>query len=266
MANHALIIPALNPDERLLQLVKEVQAIAPGLQIIIVDDGSGPAHGQIFDQLKFAYDCILCRHHENYGKGAAIKTGIDHMKRYFPGCAGYITADADGQHRPADILKVAKALQQHPDHLILGTRDFSQKQVPFKSFWGNRITSGVFRLITGRSCPDTQTGLRGIPARYAELALEVSGERFEYEMNFLMTAAQNRVPFLEVPISTVYLEGNRSSHFRPVRDSARIYGTILKFLVRPLHRQRKIRKIAVPKVPVAAASQQYEETSVIQEV
>jgi len=263
MANYALIIPALNPDERLLQLVKEVQAIAPGLQIIVVDDGSSPACGHIFDRLKFMHDCSLCRHPENYGKGAAIKTGIGHMKRHCPGCAGYITAAADGRHRPVDILKVAKALRQHPDHLILGTRDFSQKQLPFKSFWGNRITSGVFRLVTGTACPDTQTGLRGISARYGELVAEVPGEGFEYEMGFLITAARHHIPFMEIPIGTVYLSGNRSSHFRPVRDSARIYGTILKYLVRPLLKQRKRQIIAVPGTPVAAASPRHEEKAIV---
>jgi len=261
---NTLVIPALHPDEQLLALVEEMRAISPDMQIVIVDDGSGPAYGQIFDQLKFMYDCILCRHPENYGKGAAIKTGIGHMSRRYPSCTGYITADADGQHRPGDILKVAKALQQHPDSLILGTRDFCREQVPFKSRWGNRITSGVFRLITGMNCPDTQTGLRGIPAQHVELALEAPGERFEYEINFLMAAAQNCVPILAVPISTVYLEGNRSSHFRPVRDSARIYGSILKNLTRPLllHRRRKIQKIAVPETP-AAASPRHEEKAAV---
>lgn len=265
MANHALIIPALKPDERLVQLVKEVRAIAPNLQIVVVDDGSGPACGHLFDQLKFMYDCILCRHPENYGKGAAIKTGIGHMKQRCPGCAGYITADADGQHRPVDILNVAKALGRHPGHLILGTRDFSRKQVPFKSRWGNRITSGVFHLTTGTACPDTQTGLRGIPARYAELALDVPGERFEYEMSFLMAAARQSIPFMEVPIGTIYLDGNRSSHFRPVRDSARIYGIILGYLARPLFRRRKKQKAAPPDPPVTAAFSPHEEKAAFQE-
>ncbi|NLI92530.1 MAG: hypothetical protein GX434_10100 [Peptococcaceae bacterium] len=52
------------------------------------------------------------------GKGAALKTGIQYAAQNYPECCGYVTADADGQHAPEDILKVADSLEQNPGHLF----------------------------------------------------------------------------------------------------------------------------------------------------
>lgn len=163
------------------------------------------------------------------GKGAALKTGIRYASVKYPESCGYITADADGQHSAEDILKVAGELEKNPDCLVLGTRDFSQNEVPFKSKWGNRITSLVFQLSTGQKCPDTQTGLRGIPKTALDICLSVPGDRFEYEMNMLLEFRKNRIKFIQVPIATIYIDSNHSSHFHPLRDSALIYFNILKY-------------------------------------
>lgn len=223
-----ILIPAYNPDGRLLTLVQQLRSIS-SYPVIVINDGSRPECLALFHILGAEYDCAIFRHMTNLGKGAALKTGLQQILRRYPDCLGIVTADADGQQTPEDILRVAHALEAEPDSLILGTRDFSGSQVPFKSRWGNRITSGVFRMNTGRTCPDTQTGLRGIPAGLARKGLEISGERFEYEMNFLLALARQGVTFREMPIQTVYMEKNRSSHFHPLWDSLRIYLNILRF-------------------------------------
>ena len=223
-----IIIPALNPDERLLRLTEELRNLCD-FPVIVVDDGSGRETQYIFNKIARIGNYEVLHHVNNKGKGAALKTGVAHALAAHPDCIGYVTADADLQHSPQDILRVARALNYHPDSLILGTRDFSAADVPFKSRWGNRITSVVFRLSMGVRCPDTQIGLRGIPAGFAEDCLSVPGERFEYEMNFLLTAARKKLSFEAVPIETIYLEGNRSSSFHPIRDSLLIYWNILKF-------------------------------------
>jgi putative flippase GtrA len=146
-----------------------------------------------------------------------------------PDLIGCVTADADGQHTPEDIVRVALRLTENRESLILGSREFSGENVPWKSRMGNRITSAVFRLQTGRRCVDTQTGLRGIPAMLMRRIMYVPGERYEYEMNVLLHAADNDIAFASVPIQTVYIDKNRASHFRTVCDSARIYSGILKF-------------------------------------
>jgi hypothetical protein len=163
------------------------------------------------------------------GKGAALKTGFRYAAYTYPDCIGYVTADADGQHTVEDILRVAEFLKKHPEKLILGKREFSHGNVPARSAWGNRITSFIYLLNTGRRCEDTQTGLRGIPSIYVDLCLSIAGDKYEYEMNMLLEMGRKEIPFKYVPIETIYIDGNASSHFHPVRDSVRIYLNIFKY-------------------------------------
>lgn len=230
----AVIIPAYNPGERLLELVHALKETMPDAPVIIIDDGSDKSCDAVFCLLEHEPGCHVCRHDRNRGKGAALRTGLRYARQRLPDCAGYVTADADGQHRPADIRNVAAALLMHPHSLVLGVRDLLGSHVPAKSRFGNRLTSRVFKLLTGIRCPDTQTGLRGLPNRYVDKLLAIEGDRYEYEMNVLVELAHHGVPFHMVPIGTVYIDGNRGSHFRPVRDSLLIYGSILRFAVSSL--------------------------------
>jgi putative flippase GtrA len=85
-------------------------------------------------------------------------------------------------------------------------------------------------LETGGICTDTQTGLRGIPKGLFNLALETAGERYEYEMNFLLSVGKAGYAIEMEDIETVYENGNRGSHFRPIKDSYRIYRTMFNYV------------------------------------
>jgi putative flippase GtrA len=111
--------------------------------------------------------------------------------------------------------------------LIVGARGF-QGAIPLRSRAGNTLTKYVFRFLTGRRLTDTQSGLRGIPRRAVPRLMRLEGERYEYEMNVLADAASS-CGIVEVPIETIYIEGNRSSHFHPLWDSMRIYATLARF-------------------------------------
>ena len=225
--NTVIIIPALNPDERLVRLVDTLTAINLD-KIIVVDDGSDDAYKGIFKSLE-SYNCTVLHHMTNLGKGQAIKTAIDEIAKNYPDVNGFVTADSDGQHTAEDIKNICCEMQKNGNSLILGVRDFNDSNVPFKSRYGNRFSSAYFKLVTGTECPDTQTGLRGIPILLFDIATETEGSRYEYEMNFLMNVARKKIPIIFMPIQTIYTDNNKQSHFRPIADSARIYGTPLKF-------------------------------------
>ncbi|MDR0249534.1 MAG: bifunctional glycosyltransferase family 2/GtrA family protein [Oscillospiraceae bacterium] len=217
-----VLIPAYKPDAKLLGLVADLCC-----PVIVVDDGSGGDYAAIFTALEQLPRCVVLRHNTNRGKGAALKTGM--REALVSGATGLVTADADGQHLPEDILSVKNALDTHPGKLVLGCRDFSQAQCPFKSRAGNIITRRIFQLMTGVPCTDTQTGLRGIPLALLRSFSEIEGDRYDYEMNMLIYAAKRGYGFAEVPIHTIYLDDNKSSHFKPFLDSLRIYGQIIIF-------------------------------------
>jgi hypothetical protein len=98
----------------------------------------------------------------NPGKGAALKTGINYILCEFPDALGVVTADADGQHHPEDILRVAGRLASDRESLILGVRSL-RSTVPLHSRIGKRITRSLVWLPIGQRLSDTQTGLRAIP-------------------------------------------------------------------------------------------------------
>lgn len=229
----AVIIPSLNPDEKLLQTVKGL--ISVGFEdIIVVNDGSDAAHRGIFRELESFKQVAMLEHETNRGKGRALKTAFSYCLQNRKDISGVVTADGDNQHRPEDILACAEKMEELGDQIVLGVRDFSQQDVPWKSRNGNRITSGVFKLACGMEISDTQTGLRAIPRRYLETMLEVEGERFEYETEMLLVMQREKIRFTEVRIATVYIDENATSHFHPVRDSVLIYKKILKYTLSSL--------------------------------
>ena len=155
-----VLIPAYKPDERLVQLTRELKE--EKLDVLLVDDGGQQAFAHIFDECR-ALGAEVAVHAVNQGKGRALKTGLNAALNLWPDLSGVVTADADGQHTLRDILRLIEAMREHPNALVLGSREFTG-DVPFKSRWGNRITRFVYALASGVHVSDTQTGLRGLPA------------------------------------------------------------------------------------------------------
>ncbi len=224
-----VVIPAYKPGESLGPLVASL--LARGAEaIIVVDDGSGPEFEERFRAVTAFERVCLVRHAVNLGKGAALKTGMNFALVTFPGCLGVVTADADGQHSVEDILRVAGALRERRDALILGVRAFDAN-VPFRSRAGNSITRMLMRVVVGRDLADTQTGLRGVPVSLIPHLLRAPTSGYEFELDMLMACKHQACPIVQVPIRTIYLDGNKSSHFRPLFDSMKIYFLLLRFSV-----------------------------------
>ena len=227
--NVSIVIPAYNPDQKLIQLVKELVDYDFS-EIIVINDGSDKKYDPIFDQLSEFSTCTLLRHAVNSGKGKALKTAFSFYIEKHPNGIGIVTADADGQHSPKDIKKVALELVKHPSHLILGVRDFSEEKIPLRSRFGNVLTKTVVKLAMGMKITDTQTGLRGISGEFAEQLLHVRGDRYEFEMEMIMACKTFKRDISEVTIDTIYIDDNESSHFNPILDSIKIYYVFLRFL------------------------------------
>lgn len=216
-----ILIPAYKPDHLTLNLIHSLKTLKVD-NIVVVRDGGGPEFDAIFDAI-MEQGCHVCVHVKNQGKGAALKTGFDYIRTQDNGnLAGVVTADADGQHSPQDILRVSQALSDNSSRLILGTRTFDQT-TPFRSKFGNILTREVFSLLTGSKISDTQTGLRGIPAEHLPAFSSLKGLGYEYEFNMLASTKKLGISILEVPIKTIYLDNNSSSHFNPLIDSVKIY-------------------------------------------
>ena len=222
-----IVIPTIDPDSRLVTLVDEMRE--RGFErFIVVDDGSANESRSVFEKLKLRGVHVFY-HVVNLGKGQAIKTALMHMRGLFPDATHFVTMDDDGQHLPDDVENICQVAAEHPDRIVLGMRNLRGKNVPARSRIGNAFSSAYFKMDTGMTCPDTQTGLRAIPLSLIGLALSTPGTRYDYEMNFLTSAVKHDVPVAMVPITTVYENGNEASHFSPLRDSLLIYKQFVRF-------------------------------------
>ena len=225
MIHAAVVIPALGPEESLIPYVASLRA-AGIPQVVVVDDGSGPAYAPVFQALEAQPNCAVLRHPVNRGKGAALKTAI----RWYldqGGAFGLVTADCDGQHAVADVLRVGRALEEHPQALVLGSRTFGP-DTPLRSRIGNALTSAALRGLYGIPLRDTQTGLRGLPHGLLPALAQLEGERYEYELNMLLHARRTGVELVTVPIQTLYFNQNAGSRYRSVADSLPILALLAR--------------------------------------
>ena len=227
----SVVLPSLDPDEKLVAVIDGLLEYG-FTDIILVNDGSKPENLHYFTDLAAQHPEIHLLHHEvNKGKGAALKNAFRYFLANRPEGLGVVTVDGDNQHHPADTRACCEHMLS-TGRAVLGCRDFNQEDVPARSSFGNKTTSLIFKIFVGMTISDTQTGLRALPRDVLEQLVDVYGDRFEYETNMLLAFKTKGIDFDEVKIRTVYIEENKSSHFRVIHDSWRIYKLILAHFFR----------------------------------
>ena len=233
MRKKITIIPSYEPPHSFINYVKDL--LCDGVdEVLVVNDGSNKNYDEIYDNLNNIKGCTVIGYENNRGKGYALKMAFAYCKENYSDDYIFVTADCDGQHLAKDVINVAKEADRHPGNLILGARDFNDPGVPIRSRSGNIHTRRAFKFLYKISLSDTQTGLRGFSYSLLDKLLSVSGTRFEYEMNMLIVFHKSHIGIIEVPIETVYNDKpddvEKVSHFRTVRDSVRVFSTLLKNL------------------------------------
>ena len=217
---NAILIPAYEPDAQLITLAKQLKEA--GFAIVVVDDGSGDAYGNIFAATsEFAH---ILTHKKNRGKGAALKTGMRYIQDHMPEAANFITCDADGQHRVEDALRVQDQLEA--GHKFVLTMRKLNNDIPLRSKIGNTMSRIVYALLTKRYLSDNQSGLRGFHRSHIEWMLQVEKDNYDYEMNVLYYAAKKSIHIATILIDAIYINNNQSSHFHPIKDTIRIYKSL----------------------------------------
>ena len=223
-----IVIPAYEPDNNLIELIDKLNSFFKDFSIIVVNDGS-LHHDDIFSTVKEKDNVTLLNHEKNLGKGEALKTAFRYIKKQNTK-AVIVTADSDGQHKPEDIKRVYDFYVKNSNGgIVLGSRKFDNN-VPFKSSFGNNVSKGLLRLCLNDHLNDNQTGLRAFDYTLLDFMINVKGSRFEYEMNMLSEAVRSDISIKEIAIQTIYINNNKGSHFRPVRDFTKISLCIMKYL------------------------------------
>ena len=209
-----VVIPVYNHSNTLRQVV--VRAFEVNDSVMVIDDGS--TDGSI-DALA-GLDVHILQHPRNRGKGAAIMTAAKACRQL--GMTHMVTADADGQHDPLEIQKFLPKIRSKPFSIIVGKRNFQTANVPGLTKFGRHFSNFWFRLQTGQSLSDTQSGFRAYPLVVLE-NLKLREKRFAFEVEVLVKAAWAGVKLQEVDIKVIYPPADeRISHFEVFRDNWQI--------------------------------------------
>ena len=212
-----VVIPTYNNAGTIADVV--CRALAQCQDVIVVCDGSTDG---TLDILRGIEGITIVAYEKNEGKGTALKRGF--RKAIEMGFAYAITLDADGQHFPEDIPNLLWANQQHPGSLIVGQRKGLEKAERSKgSKFANAFSNFWFAVQTGHYLRDTQSGYRLYPLRKLH-GLSLLTSRYEAELELLVFAAWHGIEIVSTPVDVYYPpQGERVSHFRPIRDFSRIF-------------------------------------------
>lgn len=218
------VIPAYEAAHRVGDVVRETVAIWPEAGgILVVDDGSRDGTAEEAR----AAGAEVQRHTTNRGKGAALRTGMEHARR-----AGFdvvVSIDADGQHPPAEARRLLE-VDPDPGALVLGVRDLAGAGAPRANQVSNRISNYFLSLFAGQPLADTQCGLRRYPLERT-LALGARDDGYAFEAEIILRAVAGGIRIVEAPVWVIYPpESERLTHFDSVRDPARIISRVLKTL------------------------------------
>jgi glycosyltransferase involved in cell wall biosynthesis len=210
----AIVIPALNEERAIRDVVESVLAVCPN--VIVIDDGSTDATSERIADLPVT----LIRHATPLGKGQGLRDGF--RKARALGFDAVVTMDGDGQHLASDVPRILEAAHRYPEHIVVGARIRNRDSQPEARRRANDFADWGISWGCGIPVADTQSGQRYYPSAALDLA-DLAADDFVFEAAVLIAAARDRgVGVVSVPIDSRYHGEFRTSHFRPVRDLLRI--------------------------------------------
>lgn len=218
---HIIIIPSLNPNQRLISLVDEL-IDTKICRIVIVNDGSDMTCSSIFERLNNYKDVVVLNHKTNLGRGAALKTAFSYCIGNFKDCFGVVTATDDGQYKASEIIKVAQESERFQSCLILGERPLDETNTSKIDYIGNKALRQAFRFLYDLKMSDPRTELRAIPMSELSWILKIKGQRYEYEVNMLIQAKRRNVKIKQIPIKISSFNLSEKSHYKTISDTTRI--------------------------------------------
>ncbi len=215
-----VVVPAFNESVRLGDVLKRIVEHAPGMTVIVVDDGSTDDTSAVARAL----GADVIRHEKNLGKGAALISGLAHARE--KGFELVITLDADGQHDPAAIPRFIDTWRRTRIPVLIGNRMWDRQRMPPVRRWTNGAMSWLLSRLMGVYVADTQCGFRLFRADLLPY-MPVASPRFAMESEILLSTAARGIRMDSVRIPVLY--GGQVSRVRPFVDTWRFVMMLLRF-------------------------------------
>jgi glycosyltransferase involved in cell wall biosynthesis len=196
----SIIIPSYNEIETLPEILKRIAKLGLDSEIIIVDDGSIDGTLEWLDKVKksgeFPFILKTFNHEQNKGKGAAIRTGIEHATGDI-----VLIQDADTEYDPKYIPEVIKPIAESGFDVVYGSRLLSDKSQTYNIFylWGNQFLTFLINFFFNVHMTDSYTGYKAFKTNVAK-KLNLCSDGFEIEAEISCKVALEKFQFIEIPI------------------------------------------------------------------
>jgi glycosyltransferase involved in cell wall biosynthesis len=213
------LIPALNAEESIGAVIRDCKAVNE--DVVVIDDGSADRT----DEVAREAGAEVVTHPVNRGKGAALKTGFAYALEH--GFDAVITLDADGQHLPREIPKFVAAHADCGADLIIGGRAHLFGEMLPRRRFANRFSSRCIAFAAKTNVTDSQSGFRLYSARLLG-GIRLRSDGFDLESEVIVQAGCRGFKVLTIPIDLGFVDGQSTSHFKPLGDTLRIAWTVIR--------------------------------------
>ena len=207
----SVIMPVFNEINTIGEIIQRVRAapVDAELELIVVDDGSSDGTRQFLEGLAAeGHDLVLVLHEGNFGKGTAVRHGIDRV-------TGDVTIvqDADLEYDPRDYPALLRPIIEQRADVVFGNRFHGgeHRVLYYRHFLGNRVLTMLCNIITDLNLSDMEVGYKVFRTSVLK-QLRLKAKRFEIEPELVIKSARLGVRIYEVPISyhgRTYAEGKK---------------------------------------------------------
>jgi glycosyltransferase involved in cell wall biosynthesis len=236
--NILVLIPAVNEEDRVGDVIQGVRQHLQGAKILVVDDGSGDGTARVS---RDAGACVVS-HPFNMGVGTALQTGYKYAVQH--GFQYVIQLDADGQHSPAFLPAFVEKLKETQADLIIGSRFLQRRDhnVPFGRWVGNALFAKLASLLIHENLTDPTSGYRALKSTALHFCIQDT-YGFDYpDADFLLTLHRSGYRIEEIPIHVLPRKGGQSQHrgLKPIYYTIKMFLSIFIILLRKKSIQRTL--------------------------
>jgi glycosyltransferase involved in cell wall biosynthesis len=214
-----VLIPALNAERSIRSIISGCKAVLD--DVLVVDDGSADRTAEVAREA----GAQVVTHPENRGKGAALKTGFAYALEH--GFDAVVTLDADGQHLPGEIPKFLAAHVETGADLIIGGRAHLFGQMLPRRRLANRFSAWSIAYASKTNVTDSQSGFRFYSANLLR-GIRLRTDGFDMESEVIVNAGCRGFKVMTIPIDLGFVDGQSTSHYRPLADTLRIFWTVAR--------------------------------------
>ncbi|HSY50449.1 MAG TPA: glycosyltransferase family 2 protein [Thermoanaerobaculia bacterium] len=213
------MIPALNAERSIGGVVRDCKEVID--DVLVVDDGSADRTAEVARDA----GAQVASHSINRGKGGALKTGFAYALEH--GFDVVVTLDADGQHLPREIPKFLAARAETGADLIIGGRAHLFGQMLPRRRFANRFSAWCIAFASKTNVTDSQSGFRLYSAGLLRAA-RLHSDGFAMESEVIVRAGLDGFKVITIPIDLGFVDGQSTSHYKPLMDSIRIAWTVIR--------------------------------------